>query len=81
MPPEIGDYITSNVLHDIWEDNETQKNRKDKPLQEGTAKRVPLDCFQWIYLHEVHNINQQPWYLKIEKRWKKRHKNMTRLYS
>lgn len=39
-------------------------NRQNKPLQEGTAKRVLLNCFQWIHLQRLHDINQQPWYLK-----------------
>lgn len=31
---------------------------KTKPLQKGTAKCVPLNCFQQMYFHELHDINQ-----------------------
>ena len=60
-----------------------QKNKKNKPLQQGTANCVFLYCLQWIYLHDVHNINQKPRHLKTQTKRRKRRvrKNTTHLYS
>lgn len=61
----------TSLLHDTWQNDERDRKtgwkQPNKPLQEGTTKRVLLNCFQYIYLQELHNINQQPRYLKIQR--------------
>lgn len=51
------------------------------PLQEGTSKCILRHLFQWIHLHELHNINQHPRYLIMRGRGTKRHRNMSHSYN